>query len=111
MYLLDRQPGMELPMPPLPPDPDLGLEVEDDHLVVTRFPHCLGQDFGTLHMALTHHHIVVAGDKKNPVQLNFAARLGCQALNFDDLSWGDSVLLPSGLNYCVNGFPPIRDAN
>jgi hypothetical protein len=111
VYLLDGQPGVELPMPLLAPNPHFGLEVEDDDLVVTHFAHSLGQDFGPLHMGFSHHDLIIAGDEKNPVQLDFASRLGCQALYFDNLPRGNPVLLPSGLNYCVNGFPPVRDAD
>jgi len=51
----------------LPPNPHLGLEMEDDDLVVTHFAHSLGQDFGPLHMGFPHHDLVIAGDKKNLV--------------------------------------------
>jgi hypothetical protein len=111
VYLLDGQPGVELPMPLLAPNPHLRLEMEDDDLVVTHFTQSLGHNLGALNMGLSHHDLVIAGDEKNPVQLDFASRLGYQAFYFDDLSRGNSVLLPSGLNYSVNGFPPVRDAD
>jgi hypothetical protein len=111
VYLLDGQPGVELPMPSLPPDPHFGLEMEDDDLVVTCLTHSLGHDFGPFHMGFPHHNLVIAGDEKNVVQLDFASRLGCQALYFDDLPQGNPVLLSSGLNYGVNRFPPSRDAD
>jgi len=95
----------------LPPNPHFGLEMEDDDLVVTHFAHSLGQDFGPLHMGFSHHDLVIAGDEKNLVQLNFAARLNCQALYLDDLPRGNPVLLSSGLNYGVNRLPPVRDAD
>jgi hypothetical protein len=111
MYLLDGQPGVELPMPSLPPNPHLGLEMEDNDLVITHFAYGLGQDLGSLHVGFSHHDLVIAGDEENLVQLDFASRLGRQALYFDDLPRGNPVLLPSGLNYCVNRLPPIRDAD
>lgn len=111
VYLLDRQLGVELPMPSLSSNPDFGLEMEDDDLVVPHLTHSLGYDLGPLHMGFSHHDLIVAGDEKNLVQLDFASRLGCQALYFDDLPRGNPVLLSSGLNYCVNRFPPVRDAD
>jgi hypothetical protein len=111
VYLLDGQPGVELPMPLLAPNPHLGLEMEDDDLVVTHFAHSLGQNLRALHMGFSHHDLVIAGDEKNPVQLDFASRLNSQALYFDDLPRGNPVLLSSGLNYCVNRLPPVRDAD
>jgi len=50
MYLLNGQPSVELPVPLLASNPHFGLEMEDDDLVITYFAHCLGQDFGSLHM-------------------------------------------------------------
>jgi hypothetical protein len=111
MYFLDLQFGVELPMPSLPLDPHFVLEMEDDDLVVPHLTHRLGQDFGPLHMGLPHHDIVGISHKKNLVQLDFASRLNRQALYFDDLARGNPVLLSSGLNYSVNGFPPSRDAD
>jgi hypothetical protein len=111
VYLLDGQPGVELPMPLLAPNPHLRLEMEDDDLVVTHFAHSLGQNLRALHMGFSHHDLVIAGDEKNPVQLDFASRLNSQALYFDDLPRGNPVLLSSGLNYCVNRLPPVRDAD
>jgi hypothetical protein len=111
VYLLDRQLGVELPMPSLSSNPDFGLEMEDDDLVVPHLAHSLSHDFGPLDMGLSHQDLIIAGNEKNLVQLDFASRLGCQALYFDDLPRGNPVLLSSGFNYSVNCFPPVRDAD
>jgi hypothetical protein len=102
---------MELPMPSLSANPDLGLEMEDDDLVVAYLTHSLSHDFGSLDIGFSHQDLIIAGNEKNLVQLDLASRLGCQALYFDDLPRGNPVLLSSGLNYCVNCFPPVRDAD
>ena len=98
-------------MPSLSSNPDFGLEMEDDDLVVPHLTHSLGQDFGPLHMGFPHHNLIIAGNEKNLVQLDLASQLGCQALYFDDLPRGNPVLLSSSFNYRVNCFPPVRDAD
>ena len=98
-------------MPSLASNPDFRLEMEDDDLVVACFTYSLSYDFGPLDMGLSHQDLVIAGNKKNLVQLDFASRLGCQALYFDDLPRGNPVLLSSSFNYRVNCFPPVRDAD
>jgi hypothetical protein len=102
---------MELPMASLSSNPDFGLEMEDDDLIVAYLTHSLGHNFGPFDMRFPNHDLIIAGNKKNLVQLDFASRLGCQALYFDDLPRGNPVLLSSGFNYCVNCFPPVRDAD
>jgi hypothetical protein len=98
-------------MASLSSNPDFGLEMKDDDLAVPHLAHSLGYDFGPLHMGFSHQDLVIAGNEKNLVQLDLASRLGYQALYLDDLPRGNPVLLPSGLNYCVNCFPPVRDAD
>ena len=98
-------------MPSLASNPDFRLEMEDDDLVITYFAHCLGQDFGSLHMGFPHHNLLIAGNEQNIVQLDLATRLSRQALHFDDLPRGNPVLLSSGFNYSVNSFPPVGDAD
>jgi hypothetical protein len=102
---------MELSMSLLPPNPDFRFEMEDDDLVAPHIAEGLSDNLCPFDMGLPHHDLVIAGYEKNLIQLDLASWLDCQALYFDDLSRGNSVLLSSGFNYCVNCFPPVRDAD
>lgn len=85
--------------------------MKDNDLVATYLIDRLGQDLRPLHMGVPHNNLLIAGDKKDLVQLDVAAWLNRQTLNLDNLSRGNPVLLSSGLDYCVNRLPPVKDAD
>ena len=70
--------------------------MEHDDLVAANLVHSLGQDLGPLYVGIADKDLLIAGDEKNPVQLDLGPRLDCQALNLDNLPGGNPVLFSSG---------------
>jgi hypothetical protein len=94
-------------MTPLDAIANLGLVLENDDLICLAVTLRGGQHPGAFYGGLAQGYVISVSDEQNPVQLDGIALGYIQPLNVYRFAGRYLVLLTAGLNYSVNGGPPL----
>jgi hypothetical protein len=82
-------------------------ELDDAHFVVTALRNDFGNHFGAVNDRSTDLDIITIGDQQNAVEGDGFTGSDFEFLDFQELAFGNFVLLATGNNYCVHGKSPL----
>jgi hypothetical protein len=73
------------------------LELHYTHLIVTTLANDFARYLSTLNIGRTNRHIITLSNDQHPFEFNVVTRITVKPLKADQLSFGNSVLLPTAL--------------
>ena len=74
---------------------------KDDDFFGARLSDNFAGDFGVGDQRRTNFDLAIAADKQNILENHFGANFAGEFFDFDDIAFGNAILLATGSNYCI----------